>query len=222
MLPTAGITAVASGKLHNECWPCTVTSGMVHIMGEDAAVDANWAWVNEVWVSGGFLLGRAGFGNSLLHIEDLAKLRVKLSSLVRWMRRFAWCCSASCQRAAAGSSLQHAFTVRLLAQGSRMLQWERDFPWPVPFIPAWKEGQRALEKFSVRSWCETNPTVPCCIQSHTALNQSGWTGDRGGLPTCSADVQSWLVSRFLKLQPSSKKDFLHFQSTFLIDSVNKT
>lgn len=36
-----------------------------------------------------------------------------------------------------------------------------------------------------------------------------------------SDVQSWLVSSFLKLQQSTKTDFLHDQATFLIDSVNK-
>lgn len=50
---------------------------------------------------------------------------------------------------------------------------------------------------------------------------SGWrTGNGGRLPIYS-DVQSWLVSSFLKLQQSAKTDFLHDQATFLIDSVNK-
>lgn len=41
------------------------------------------------------------------------------------------------------------------------------------------------------------------------------------MPIYSADVQSRLVSSFLKLQQSSKTDFLHDQASFLIDAVNK-
>lgn len=56
----------------------------------------------------------------------------------------------------------------------------------------------------------------------TSLNHSGWrTGNKDSLPSYSADVQSRLVSSFLKLPQSPKTDFLYDQGSFLIDSVNK-
>lgn len=70
------------------------------------------------------------------------------------------------------------------------------------------------------AWNESN-CITLHSKPHLVKSFRRRTGNRGSLPSYSADVQSRLVSSFLKLPQSSKTDFLHDRGSFLIDTVNK-
>lgn len=98
-LPTTGIAASASGKLHTSAGhpqshspKCSrlhrSSAGVVHVFPEDTQMCANWTQVNVGWTLGGFQSGKGSFGNSLPAVNDLADLKINVLSSVRGMRWF--------------------------------------------------------------------------------------------------------------------------------------